>query len=476
METQKENKSLLTTFISYSFGGFGHDVLYAVMSTYLMTFLATQLFDEANTHWVVVITTTIMVLRIIELFVDPLIGGTIDKTRSKIGKFKPWILIGGAVWSLALIFLFTDMFSLPVNNPLFYVVVFSAVYLIMDFAFSFKDAAYWGMVSAIAIDSGTRNKLGTAARIGSVSGQAVVMIAAVPIIKFFSGSSSLRVSSEAIGDKTGWFIFGLIGTILAFITCIIVAVGTKESKQAIRTQNDHIGIKQIFSTLAKNDQLMWIAGSYIFFCLAQLTTQILLLPYFTYVVGNADLYSGIGVINLVASFISVAIFPILTKFIGRKQLYIICIILMIVGMLLFLVSGSNVPIAYVGYLFFQFPYPILFLCVMLTIADTVEYGQWKNGTRAEAATLVVRVMCDKLGGAISNGVMGLVAIFCGIHAGATSETFAANPQNLINFKILMIGLPALFMLISAALYKTKVKIDEKMHEKIVKELEERAKS
>lgn len=466
-----ENRGLIKNYISYGIGGFGHDVLYAVMSTYLLTFLATQLFDEANVHWVRTITIIIMTLRIFETFVDPLIGGVIDNTKTKLGKFKTWILIGGGIWSLTLIFLFTNFFGLPTSNPLFYVLAFSVVYLIMDFAFSFKDAAYWGMVSALAIDSRTRNKIGTAARIGSVAGQAVVMIAAVPIIKFFSGSSDLRIQSEAIGNATGWFIFALIGTLLAFITCIAVVVGTKESSASVRTA-DHPRISEVFKTLTKNDQLMWIAASYIFFCLAQLTTQIMLLPYFTYIIGNADLYSNIGKINLVVSLISISLFPVIVKRIGRKLLYIVCICTMIISMALFFLAGTNEYIAYVGYAFFQFPYPMLFLCVMLTIADTVEYGQLKNGMRAESATLVVRVMCDKVGGAVSNGVIGLLVTFCAIHSGATATSVAANPQNIINFKILMAGIPAVFMAIAAFVYHRKVKIDEKMHADIVKQLEE----
>lgn len=471
-----KNRAMAKTFVSYGFGGFGHDVLYAVMSTYLMTFLTTQLFGAENSGWVVTITTTIMVLRLLEIFVDPMIGGAIDRTKSKLGKFKPWIIGGGAIWSLTLIFLFTDFFGLPANNPLFYVVVFSVVYLIMDFAFSFKDAAYWGMVSAIAIDSRSRNKLGTAARIGSVSGQAVVMIAAVPIIKFFSGGQSVTIDDTAVGNQTGWFIFGLIGTLVAFITCIIVAVGTKESNVAIRANEEHAGITAVFKTLVKNDQLMWIGGSYFFFCLAQLTAQTLLLPYFTYVVGNAYFLSIVGVINLIVSFVSVSIFPIVTKFVGRKQLYIICVLTMAIGLLFFLFADTASGLSFIGYFFFQFPYPMLFLCVMLTIADTVEYGQWKNGERAEASTLVVRVMCDKIGGAVSNGVMGLITVLCGIHAGATPESVAADPQHLVNFKILMVGVPVLFMLISVLLYKAKVTITEAKHAEIVKELEARAKA
>jgi lactose/raffinose/galactose permease len=264
---------------------------------------------------------------------------------------------------------------------------------------------------------------------------------------------------------------------LAFFTCLVVAIGTKETQSKIRSSAGHFGVTQVFKTLAKNDQLMWIGASYIFFCLAQLITQGMLLPYFTYILGNADLFSVIGVINLVVSFVAVAIFPIISKILPRKTLYIICILVMIVGLAFFLFgAGGSTVLVFVGYFFFQFPYPILFLCVMLTIADTVEYGQWKNGVRAESATLVVRVMCDKVGGAVSNGIIGLLAVFCAINSEATAATVAADPQNLFNFKILMIAIPAVFMAIAIFIYWKKVKINEKRHAEIVKELEARSES
>ncbi|MDR3116344.1 MAG: glycoside-pentoside-hexuronide (GPH):cation symporter [Bifidobacteriaceae bacterium] len=462
------------TLICYGFGGFGNDVFYAIMSTYFTMFITSQLFGQANAHWVVVITSFMMVLRILEIFIDPMFGGIIDNTRTKLGKFKPWILIGGAICSLAMAALFSDFGNLPTSNPMFYIVIFAILYLIMDIFYSIKDTSYWGMLSAIAINSRQRDKIGTAARFGSVTAQALTMILAVPIIQFFSHGNAASINSEAIGDKTGWFFFGLIGTFIAFLTCIVVAVGTKEGDSKVR-KSEKLSLLKVFKTIAKNDQLMWIAIAYVIFCIGQVTANQLLVYFFTYVVGNAALYSVCGVINLISGFVSVALFPILAKTLGRKNLFLICLIAMMVSFIFFLSAGDNVPLAYVGCIFFMFPYPMLFLCVMMTITDTVEYGQWKNGERAEATTLVIRPMCDKFGGAVSNGIAGLTAILCGMNQGSTAASVAVNPQNLINFKILFILIPFICLVISGLIYWRKVKINEAWHAKIIAELEERIK-
>ncbi|MDR2748994.1 MAG: glycoside-pentoside-hexuronide (GPH):cation symporter [Bifidobacteriaceae bacterium] len=480
MNTTNSNKKLilepsnsLKVLISYGIGGFGNDVFYAIMSTYFTMFITSQLFGPENAHWVVVLTSFMMILRILEIFIDPMFGGIIDNTRTRIGKFKPWILIGGGICSLMLAILFSDFFGLPTSNPMFYVVLFAITYLVMDVFYSMKDTSYWGMLSAIAIDSRQRNKIGTAARFGSVAAQALTMILAVPLIKFFSSTNSTQISSEAIGDKTGWFFFGLIGTLVAFLTCIIVAVGTKEGQSKVR-KSEKMSVGQVFKTIASNDQLMWIAIAYVLFCIGQVTTNQLLVYFFTYIVGDASLYSVCGIINLISGFVAVALFPILAKTLGRKSLFLLCLIAMIASYFFFLITESSPVLAYIGCIFFMFPYPILFLCVMMTITDTVEYGQWKNGKRAEATTLVIRPMCDKFGGAVSNGIAGLTAIFCGMNQGSTANTVAANSQNLINFKILMIVIPLICLVVSGLIYWKKVKIDEKMHAKIIKELEARA--
>jgi lactose/raffinose/galactose permease len=144
---------------------------------------------------------------------------------------------------------------------------------------------------------------------------------------------------------------------------------------------------------------------------------------------------------------------------------------MALGYVLFIFAGSNLPLVFISDVLFYFPYPITFLVVLMTISDCVEYGQWKNGVRSEGVTLSVRPLLDKLAGAVSNGVVGLTAVFCAMTTGATAETVAADPQNIINFKIIMFGVPLVLLVISLVTFMKKVTLDEKQHAQIVAELE-----
>ena len=148
--------------LSYTAGAFGNDVFYATLSTYFIMFVTTHLFNtgdpKQNSHYVLLITNIISILRILEVFIDPLIGNMIDNTNTKYGKFKPWVVGGGIISSIALLLLFTDLGGLNKTNPFLYLVLFGIIYLVMDVFYSIKDIGFWSMIPALSLDSHERKK------------------------------------------------------------------------------------------------------------------------------------------------------------------------------------------------------------------------------------------------------------------------------------------------------------------------------
>ena len=96
--------------IAYSFGAFGHDIFYATLSTFFITFVTSHLFNTGNEaqndRMVLYITNIIAALRIVELVIDPFIGNAIDRTKTKWGHFRPWVVIGGTISAVLLLLLF----------------------------------------------------------------------------------------------------------------------------------------------------------------------------------------------------------------------------------------------------------------------------------------------------------------------------------------------------------------------------------
>ena len=456
--------------IAYACGTFGHDVFYAMIGTYFMIFVTSNLFNSDNptndAYMIGIVTTIILVLRIAELFVDPFIGNIIDKTKTRWGRFKPWVLGGAVIAAVTLAMLFTDFGGLTVSNPTLYLVIFAVVYFIMDIFYSAKDVAIWSMIPALSFDSHEREVTATVARIGSVFGGQMVTVIVMPVVLYFSVNQN-----GGAGDPTGWFAFACIGGGIATLGAIILGLGTHEQDNALRENKEETSAKDVLKVLTKNDQLLWMAIAYLVYGIGINIVNNFNLYYFIYVIGDATKFSILGVINTVIGLLAVAAFPILTTKFSRRKLFFSSIAVMAVALVIYAMSGTNVTLALIGAGLFALPQPLVFLIVLMTITDSVEYGQLKLGHRDEAVCLCVRPLVDKFAGAVSSGIIGLAAIWVGMTGGASASGLTAD--NMMRLQIIMFAAPIVFMAIGGLIYRAKVTLTEQEHARIVEELEEK---
>lgn len=461
-------KSAATSRISYAFGAFGHDIFYATLSTYFITFITSHLFNTGdaaqNNRMVLYITQIIAGLRIVELIIDPFIGNMIDNTKTRWGKFKPWVVAGGTISSLALLILFTDMGGLNKTNPVLYLIIFAFIYITMDIFYSFKDIGFWSMVPALSFSSEEREKTATFARIGSTIGANIVSVVIMPIVLFFS----LHRNGGA-GDNRGWFWFAFIVALLGVLTVFAVAFGTHEIESDLRKNTEKTGFKDVLKVLTKNDQLMAIALSYVLYTTGISILNASELYYFTYIMGHAAQFSILGTINTVVGLLSVSLFPQLAGKLNRRNLFFACIAVMLCGIGLFSVAGTSLALVLLAAELFFIPQPLVFLVVLMIITDCVEYGQWKLGHRDEALTLSVRPLLDKFGGAISNLVIGAAAVAAGMTTGATADSI--TKAGIISFKLHVFAVPFALIILSSLVFFFRVKLTEEKHAEIVEELE-----
>lgn len=467
-EVKQSKSRKITSRLAYSFGAFGHDAFYATLSTYFIMFVTSHLFDKSSgaqgTKMIAYITMIIAALRFVELAIDPLIGNAIDNTNSRWGHFKPWIVTGGTIGSVVLALLFTSLGGLNTSNPILYLIVFAILYITMDIFYSFKDVGFWSMIPAISFDSAEREKTATYARVGSNIGQNIVGVVVMPIVLMFSTKAN-----SGQGDNRGWMAFGIIIAAVALISALAVAMGTKENDSELRKNTEKTTFKQVFKVLARNDQLMWLSLTYGIYTAGMAITNSLELYYFTYILGDASKFTLLGSLNAIIGVFAVLAFPPLAKKFSRRKVFFLAISVMIIALIMFALAGQSLPMILTSAVLFYIPQPLIFLVVLMVLSDSVEYGQLKFGHRDESLTLSVRPLLDKLGGAISNGVVGLTAVWAGMTAGVTAGDVTSHGQAI--FKLMMFGVPAAMILIGAFIFFKKVKLDEKMHAEIVDELE-----
>ena len=460
----------LLSRVAYSFGNVGQSAFYNALSTYFIVYVTSSLFSGVDksvaTKLIGIITGLVVVIRIAEIFIDPLLGNIIDNTNTKWGRFKPWQLIGGTVSAILLVLVYTGLFGLVNVNTTLFIVLFIITFIVLDVFYSLRDISYWGMIPALSSDSHERSTYTALGSFGGSIGYNGLTIVVIPIVTYFSWV----FTGKYVESQSGWTCFAIIVAILGILTVCSVAFGTKESTTTLRAKaEDNGGPLQAFKALAQNDQLLWVALSYLLYAIANVATTGVLIFLFKFILDNQAAYSLTGVIALVAGLVMAPLYPILNKRIPRRYLYLGGMVLMIVGYLLFAVGSSNLAMVIVGLVFFYLPQTFIQMTAILSLTDSIEYGQLKNGKRNEAVTLSVRPMLDKIGGAMSNGIVGIIAVAAGMTGNATAADMTAS--NIHIFKICAFYIPLVLIILSLIVFLFKVKITEKMHDEIVKELE-----
>ena len=452
----------LLSRVAYSFGNVGQSAFYNALSTYFIVYVTSSLFSGVDksvaTKLIGIITGLVVVIRIAEIFIDPLLGNIIDNTNTKWGRFKPWQLIGGTVSALLLVVVYTGLFGLVNVNTTWFIV--------LDVFYSLRDISYWGMIPALSNDSHERSTYTALGSFGGSIGYNGLTIIVIPIVTYFS----FVFTGNRTESQSGWTCFAIIVAILGILTVCSVAFGTKESSSTLRANaEENGGPLAAFKALAQNDQLLWVALSYLLYAIANVATTGVLMYLFKYILNNSNAYSIVGVIPVITGLIMAPAYPVLNKRIPRRYLYLGGMALMIIGYLLFIIGSSSLPMVTVGLVFFYLPQTFIQMTAILSLTDSIEYGQLKNGKRNEAVTLSVRPMLDKIAGACSNGIVGAVAIAAGMIGDATAADMTA--ANIHTFKVCAFYVPLAVIILSGVVFLLKVKISEKMHADIVEQLE-----
>ena len=463
-------KSGLGQRIAYAFGNLGQAAFYNAMSTYFIVYVTSCLFsgvDKALAAKLIgVITSLVVIIRIAEIFVDPLLGNLVDNTNTKWGRFRPWQFIGGLVSSVLIMLIFSGMFGLVNVNTTLFIVLFVITFIVLDVFYSLRDISYWGMIPALSSDSHERSTytaLGSFT--GSIGGNAITILV-IPVVTYFSWV----FTGENAEHQSGWTAFGIIVAVLGIMTAWTVAFGTRENQSALRANaEDNGGPLQAFKAVFQNDQLLWVALSYLLYAIANVTTTGVLLFLFKFVLDNQAAFSATGVIAMIAGLVMSPLYPILNRYIPRRYLYIGGMVSMIVAYVMLALFSSNIVLVFIALVLFYVPGTLIMMTVILSLTDSIEYGQLKNGKRNEAVTLSIRPMLDKIGGALSNGIVGFIALAAGMTGDATAADM--TPTNIHVFKICAFYAPLILIVLSLVVFVSKVKITEKMHAQIVDELE-----
>ena len=215
----------LLSRVAYSFGNVGQSAFYNALSTYFIVYVTSSLFAGVDkgvaTKLIGIITGLVVVIRIAEIFIDPLLGNIIDNTNTKWGRFKPWQLIGGTVSAILLVLVYTGLFGLVNVNTTLFIVLFIITFIVLDVFYSLRDISYWGMIPALSSDSHERSTYTALGSFGGSIGYNGLTIVVIPIVTYFSWV----FTGKYVESQSGWTCFAIIVAILGILTVCSVAFG-----------------------------------------------------------------------------------------------------------------------------------------------------------------------------------------------------------------------------------------------------------
>lgn len=491
-------KPFTKNMLMFSLGTIGRDFLYFLFNSFLMTFI---LFTKTTDNkMLMVVGAIIVVARIFDALNDPIMGGIVENTRTKWGKYKPWQLLGAVLTGAVII----SVFCVKLDGWS-YIGFLAFAYLMFSITFTMNDISYWGMLPSLTSDEHERNKLTSCAQLLASAG---VGLASLLIPLFTTGSLAKW------GAPTGYKVIGIISAVLMVLFQLFTILGVKEKPlPPIKPdKSDRLTLKKMFQTIAKNDQLLWCALIMLIFSIGTGVVGGGLLTMYVYFEfgyeGGYTLLIGLG--YGIISTLFTATYPWLSKKFGRNKILYSAGIATIFGYALMLIFALAIPTGapkssewFAKFILIALAYTIIgygagfYMIMVINMANTVEYNEWKYGQRNESLIFSLRPFTAKLSSALTQAlVIGVYAVASiTTYTNAISDVENEASKNLITNKVkmekiteiinkvslqdrqilvsCMCIIPIVFMIVALILYKKKCTLSETRLAEMVRETEAR---
>ncbi len=484
IDKKQEKKNL----ICFPLGTFGRDMIYTLFTNFILLYV---LFTHQLTAGQLMAITGIMIgARVFDALNDPLMGNIIERTRTRWGKYKPWLVIGILSTSVVVYL----AFNVKLEGWAF-IWFFGIIYFAYSITYTMHDISYWGMIPSLSKDGGMRDKLTAMTNLAAGFGAG---LAGLFIPMFTTGA--LTIGGNA---QTAYGTMALIICILAPLFLCFTIFGVREDRSYMDVTPPPVSFRKIISTIAGNDQLSWMCLIFLFH---QIGADLIVggigstYIYFTYGY-EGGLYSLFNTIGLSASGLLLIAYPWLSSRWSRKGLMKGFGVVMIIGFGIMLIAGLAMPatmtsfwITTAGYMLAMLGMNAYYVIMMLSIINTVEYNEYKNGTRDEAIVASIRPFFTKFGSALCILLTSGSYLLLGVtdftnkistyeqaaNLGTLTETeklsmidsVIASVTSLQSHGLLlvMVLVPSVMMLLTYLLYRKHYILDEDEYDRIVAEL------
>lgn len=425
----KQEKIGVFERFAYGCGDLGCNIIYSAMSAFLLFYYTDYIHVSALT-----VGTIMLVSRLFDGVTDLIMGVIVDRTHSRFGKCRPWILRMAIPFAIAAILLFSVPSGLGDTAKIVY--IFITYNLVSSVIYTAINVPYATLNALITQDQYERSVLSIFRMILATVGTLIITNLTLPLVTFFGDNASAWTKT--------FIVFG----VLSILVFLITFTGTKERvKPSKNTKQEKIPFVKGIGLLFKNKYWIMITLTLVLIFINYSLNSGAAVYYAKVILGDANL---VGPMNLMSSIVQIGVMcftAFIIKRIGKRNMLIVGSLVYGLGFAMFAFVGTS----YVGIMAACALKGIgnagISSCMFAIVSDTIEYGEWKTGYRTEGLVNSASSFGFKVGNGLGSAMLGWI-----LALGGYAETAAVQSGSaLLSINALFIYIPVVVVVLQVVI-------------------------
>lgn len=426
--------------IGYGFGDAASSMFWKLFGMYLLFFYTDVFGMEAAA-----VGTMFLITRVWDSFFDPVVGIIADRTETRWGKFRPYLLFLAIPFAVIGVFtFFTPAFS-SVDKVIYAYITYS----LMMIVYSGINVPYASLLGVMSSDPKDRNVLSTYRMAFAYIGSFVTLLLFMPMVNYFSGNSKVVENQQR-----GWFMAVIVIAVVCAVLFLLCFTFTRERVKPIREKQ--APLKDDLKDLLRNRPWWILLGAGVSALIFNSIRDGATIYYFKYYV-EEDMFGTINILNIpfvlsglylalgqVANLFGVILAAPVSNMIGKRYTYMGAMaIATVLSIIFYGLDNHNIALIFILQAFISICAGSIFPLLWSMYADCADYSEYKTGNRATGLIFSSSSMSQKLGWAIGTAVTGWLLAYFGFEANQVQ-----NAETISGIKMFMSIFPAIGSILS----------------------------
>ena len=407
--------------ITYTGSLLGQNMIYSLMTMYVMFFFTDLLCIPSQSVTIIMVAASLW-----DAVNDILMGMIADRTRTRIGKFRPYLLAGPVFIGIVTVLCFVSFGGSPAGT----VAVAAVCYVLWGMTYTVYDIPIWAISSVSSRSADEKNGMVTLGRIGGTLGTVIVSVGSVSLLNAFGGERSAPAYTAMAAVIAG------SGALLMLLSGFVL-------RERIEPPANGVPFRKNIHTILDNVPLKALMVTLLIMNMVNSIRQVAQMYFAVYVWGDSGYVTYIGLSLVLGMITGMAVSPALIRRYDKKLLYLIaCIAGAVTSLLPYAFSVE--PVVSLVILGFNFAFSgVTSITSTSMLMDSIDYAEYKLGFRGEGVVFSMNTFLTKLSATISKGILGVSMTLMGY-----KDNMEPNDTVMAGFSFIVLAVPAICFVLS----------------------------